>query len=223
MVTKLLARRHQHARHGQQLRQRQHAVGHLPHLRGELGRLLPPRRRRPTTRSAPRRSVDLAHPLRRAPARGRELWATADADRSPTTQLRALERRARSAPRADGSDDFRNVANTYGWVVEIDPFDPTSHAKKRTALGPLRARRRVARRRSCRQAAGLYMGDDSRSEYIYKFVSTANWDPADADRAASPPATSTSTPASSTSRKFNADGTGDVARAGARQQRHHRR
>ena len=36
------------ARHDQQLRQRAHAVGHLPHLRGELERLLRHRRRRST-------------------------------------------------------------------------------------------------------------------------------------------------------------------------------
>ena len=41
-------------RHDQQLRQRLHALGHLPHLRGELGRLLPPRRRRRRAAHAPR-------------------------------------------------------------------------------------------------------------------------------------------------------------------------
>jgi secreted PhoX family phosphatase len=112
---------------------------------------------------------------------GRELWATATAaDPGDTTFARWNAEKLGTS--ADGSDDFRNVANTYGWVVEIDPFAATSTPKKRTALG-----------RFAHEGAWLgpvvagkplvwYMGDDSRNEYIYKYVSTANWDPADATR-----------------------------------------
>ena len=45
-----------HPRHGQQLRQRLHALGHVSHLRRELRRLFPPHRPRSTIRSAPRRN-----------------------------------------------------------------------------------------------------------------------------------------------------------------------
>lgn len=81
---------------------------------------------------------------------------------------------------ATATDDYRNAHNTYGWVVEIDPFRPASEPKKRTALG------RCGHEGACLGAveAGKplvwYMGDDARNEYIYKFVSTRNWDPADA-------------------------------------------
>jgi secreted PhoX family phosphatase len=35
----------------------------------------------------------------------------------------------------DGSDDYRHEMNTFGYIVEIDPYDGTKKAKKRTSLG----------------------------------------------------------------------------------------
>jgi uncharacterized protein len=80
---------------------------------------------------------------------------------------------------ASATEDYRNAFNTFGWVVEIDPFNPTSRPVKRSALG------RFAHEGCwpCNPVAGkplvFYMGDDSQNEYIYKFVSAANWDAAD--------------------------------------------
>ncbi|AJB49491.1 phosphatase [Acinetobacter nosocomialis] len=76
------------------------------------------------------------------------------------------------------TQDYRNGPNTFGWMVEIDPFDNRQNPVKRTSLG------RFAHEDSaCRAVAGqpiaFYMGDDSRGEYIYKFVSTAVWDTKD--------------------------------------------
>ncbi|MEQ1310258.1 PhoX family phosphatase [Acinetobacter sp. XH1639] len=76
------------------------------------------------------------------------------------------------------AEDYRNGPNTFGWMVEIDPFDGRQNPVKRTSLG------RFAHEDSaCRAIAGqplaFYMGDDSRGEYIYKFVSDAKWDTKD--------------------------------------------
>ena len=106
---------------------------------------------------------------------GRELWATV----TPDTADNLYGRWNAQVVGATATDDFRNGANTYGWVVEIDPFTPASTPKKRTALG------RFGHEGACLGPVVVgkplvwYMGDDSQNEYLYKFVSTKAWDAAD--------------------------------------------
>lgn len=72
---------------------------------------------------------------------------------------------------ADATQDYRNEPNTFGWVVEIDPFDPSSTPKKRTALGRFAHEGVVFQPPVEGQPIVAYMGDDARFEYIYKYVS----------------------------------------------------
>ena len=112
---------------------------------------------------------------------GRELWATATAADATDTSFARWNAEKLGAS-ADGSDDFRNVANTYGWVVEIDPFTAASTPRKRTAFGRFAHEGAWPAPAVAGRPLVWYMGDDSRGEYIYKYVSAANWDTADATR-----------------------------------------
>ena len=83
----------------------------------------------------------------------------------------------------DGTDDYRNELNTFGYMVEIDPYDKAVAIRKRTTLGRFAHESAVFGKLTAGKPAAVYMGDDSRGEYIYKFVSTANWSASDASPA----------------------------------------
>ena len=77
-----------------------------------------------------------------------------------------------------------NEPHRFGYVVELDPYDPSSTPKKRTALGRFKhegANVQIAE--DGRVVA--YSGDDERFDYIYKFVSKERYRPGsdDASRA----------------------------------------
>jgi secreted PhoX family phosphatase len=99
------------------------------------------RTRDPAVREAHRRL-----PARKASAYGWEhVDPRFDLARSPTEMLR------------------------FGWIVEIDPYDPASVPRKRTALG--RCQHEGAATALTKDGRlAVYAGDDGRFEYVYKFV-----------------------------------------------------
>ncbi len=103
------------------------------------------------------------------PASSRYAWERADngADEFVRFNVTALG--------ADATQDYRNEANTFGWVVEIDPFDPTSTPIKRTALGRFAHEGVVFQPAQEGKPVVCYSGDDARHEYIYKYVSKGGY------------------------------------------------
>ena len=83
---------------------------------------------------------------------------------------------------ATATDDFRNEHNTFGYIVEIDPYSPLSRPKKRTALGRRANEGAWSSLPKSGRPIAFYIGCDSRNEYVYKYVSAENWNPIDAQR-----------------------------------------
>jgi secreted PhoX family phosphatase len=104
-------------------------------------------------------------------------WATVESDE---WIFRKWDARAFAATPLE---DYRNEPNQYGWVVELDPYDPNSIPRKRTALGRMGHEGAWLSRQTPGQKVAVYMGDDARNEYLYKFVSNADWSAADAQNA----------------------------------------
>jgi uncharacterized protein len=80
---------------------------------------------------------------------------------------------SRKWDRADERFDLAkhpNEANRFGWIVELDPFDPRSTPRKHTALGRFKHEAATTVIAGSGHAV-VYMGDDERFDYIYKFVS----------------------------------------------------
>ncbi|MHB8948822.1 MAG: PhoX family protein [Rhodoferax sp.] len=83
-----------------------------------------------------------------------------------------------SAPGAMAAADFRNEPNTFGYNIEIDPL--TSGAPvKRVAMGRFAHEAAAFSIPVVGRPLAVYQGCDSQNEYIYKFVSAANWDDKD--------------------------------------------
>jgi secreted PhoX family phosphatase len=116
---------------------------------------------------------------------GARTWAgSAEADEATKRAHRRWPLRERSAYGWDAVDPRFDVrrepreALRHGWIVEIDPQDPTAAPRKRTALG-----------RFCHEGANTiltkdgrvaaYMGDDAKFEYVYKFVTRDRFAPKD--------------------------------------------
>ncbi len=71
--------------------------------------------------------------------------------------------------------DYANEGNRFGWCVEIDAFDGKKKPVKRTALGRLKHEAAAFMPEKFDERAVVYMGDDQRGDYCYKFVSDKAW------------------------------------------------
>lgn len=103
-------------------------------------------------------------------------WSYRQWDRVPGDQYKRF---GVETSGATALEDFRHEPNLHGYVTEVDPFRPTQKPRVRTGFG--RFSHEGAWVAPVQEGAPIviYTGDDSRREYMYKFVSKAAWSEAD--------------------------------------------
>ena len=69
-----------------------------------------------------------------------------------------------------------NESNRNGWIVEVDPTDPNSTPKKRTALGRFKHENAEVVINNDGRVV-IYMGDDERGEFLYRYISNGTYAP----------------------------------------------
>ncbi|MBM9466528.1 PhoX family protein [Nakamurella leprariae] len=80
-------------------------------------------------------------------------------------------------PRFDANNaGYEQEAHRFGWIVEVDPFEPQDAPVKHTALGRFK-HEAGSIQVGASGHVGVYMGDDERFDYLYKFVSKDTMDP----------------------------------------------
>lgn len=127
---------------------------------------------------------------------GRYGWESADSGADEYIRFDA------SIKGASAIEDYRNEPVCFGWMVEIDPYDPESTPVKRTAMGRFGHEGVVFAPAVEGRPVVCYSGDDSQFEYIYKFVSAGNYNAATASGTLLDSGTLYVA-------KFNADGSGE--------------
>lgn len=110
---------------------------------------------------------------------------------SPADQDAAYKRygiagsKGRGWDRVDSRFDLTrepNEVNRFGWIVEVDPTDPSSTPRKHTALGRTKHEGATTALTEDGRVA-VYMGDDERYDYVYRFVSAKKLAEGGSDRA----------------------------------------
>ena len=143
--------------------------------RGRPGRPHHPAARWATAPAAPPPGAPSSPARRTSTATSSRPGTSADDKRYGLTNKPTARQWELDDPRFDTRNPgYANEANRFGWIVEVDPFDPTSTPKKHSALGRFKHEgANVIVAESGHVVA--YMGDDERFDYLYKFVSKGKY------------------------------------------------
>lgn len=110
-------------------------------------------------------------------------FSSTDPDYAPTPEMQRYGIGNKDWGYAWGKYDERfdisknpNEPNRAGYVVEIDPENPNSMPKKLTALGRMKHENAEVVIAKDKRVV-VYMGDDERGEYLYRFISDGKYSP----------------------------------------------